>query len=322
MPVYKDASDVIKRKNSMTIYTNIKKQRDDLNKGLVNRVFYQGGGYSTGTFILTQMKKGAIYSSDIETKEVMRIKGEAEAEAEAEGEAEAFRVESERLKAGAAHNESERLKAVAEAVRLEALHIKTFSVEAEVERLEALHIKTFHAKAEVERLKAKAEAEVEAKAKSKAEAEAERLKSKAKAEAERLKSEAERLKSEAERLKSEAELLKSEAEAEAERLKSEAKAEAVPIPSDIIPFTKIKVLILGDITIGLMAIQIKKALQAKYTKVKTDVCILGTTYDGSRMCEYDKVYFYPTQAHPGAPSLQQNLEKYIKNGGEIIRLSN
>jgi hypothetical protein len=306
MPVYKDASDVIKRKNSMTIYTNIKKQRDDLNKGLVNRVFYQGGGYSTGTFILTQMKKGAIYSSDIETKEVMRIKGEAEAEAEAEGEAEAFRVESERLKAGAAHNESERLKAVAEAVRLEALHIKTFSVEAEVERLEALHIKTFHAKAEVERLKAKAEAEVEAKAKSKAEAEVERLKSKA----ERLKSEAE---AEAERLKS---------EAEAERLKSEAEVKAVPIPSDIIPFTKIKVLILGDITIGLMAIQIKKALQAKYTKVKTDVCILGTTYDGSRMCEYDKVYFYPTQAHPGAPSLQQNLEKYIKNGGEIIRLSN
>ena len=96
-------------------------------------------------------------------------------------------------------------------------------------------------------------------------------------------------------------------------------AEAIPIKSDTIPIQQIKVLILGDVTIGLIAIKIKTELQAKYTKVKADVCILGTTYDGSHVYEYDRVYYYPTPAHPGAPSLQQNLEKYIKNGGVLAK---
>ena len=81
---------------------------------------------------------------------------------------------------------------------------------------------------------------------------------------------------------------------------------------------QIKVLILGDITIGLKAIQIKTELMAEYTKVKADICILGTTYDGSHVYEYDRVSYYPTPTHTGAPSLQQNIDSYVKNGGIIL----
>ena len=216
MPIYKDASDVIRRKNAITIYTNIKKQKDDLEKGLIQKVLYQGGCDSTGTFILTQMKNGSIYSSDMEIEVI------------AAQQAYSRQIEATRI----------------EAARIEAERLESESIEAkrlESERIEAARI-------------------------------------------------------------------------ESERI--EAQNTQPPITQE--PLKQIKVLILGDITIGLKAIQIKTELMAEYTKVKADICILGTTYDGSHVYEYDRVYYYPTPTHTGAPSLQQNIDSYVKNGGIIL----
>ena len=288
MPIYKDASDVIRRKNAITIYTNIKKQKDDLEKGLIQRVLYQGGCDSTGTFILTQMKKGSIYSSDMEIELIAAQQAYSR-------QIEAVRIEAERI-------EAERI----EAERIEAERIEAERIEAE--RIEAERIEA--ARIEAERLESE---RIEAER-----IEAERLESE-RIEAERL--ESERIESErieSERIESErieAERIESE-RIEAERI--EAQNTQPPITQE--PLKQIKVLILGDITIGLKAIQIKTELQAEYTKVKADICILGTTYDGSHVYEYDRVYYYPTPTHTGAPSLQQNIDSYVKNGGIILSI--
>jgi hypothetical protein len=291
MPIYKDASDVIRRKNAITIYTNIKKQKDDLEKGLIQKVLYQGGCDSTGTFILTQMKNGSIYSSDMEI-EVIAAQQAYSRQIEATR-IEAARIEAERL-------ESERI----EAARIEAARIEAARIEAE--RLESERI-------EAERLESE---RIEAERLESERIEAERLESErieaARIEAERLESERiEAARIEAERLESE--------RIEAKRLESERiEAQNTQPPITQEPLKQIKVLILGDITIGLKAIQIKTELMAEYTKVKADICILGTTYDGSHVYEYDRVYYYPTPTHTGAPSLQQNIDSYVKNGGIIL----
>ena len=276
MPIYKDASDVIRRKNAITIYTNIKKQKDDLEKGLIQKVLYQGGCDSTGTFILTQMKNGSIYSSDMEI-EVIAAQQAYSRQIEATR-IEAARIEAERIEA--ARIEAARI----EAARIEAERLESERIEAE--RLESERIES--ERIESERIEA-------------ARIESERI------EAKRLESERiEAARIESERIESE--------RIEAARI--EAQNTQPPITQE--PLKQIKVLILGDITIGLKAIQIKTELMAEYTKVKADICILGTTYDGSHVYEYDRVYYYPTPTHTGAPSLQQNIDSYVKNGGIIL----
>jgi hypothetical protein len=336
MPIYKDASDVIRRKNAMTIYTNIKKQKDDLEKGLIQKVLYQGGCDSTGTFILTQMKNGSIYSSDMEIEVIAAQQAysrQIEATRIEAARIEAERLESERIEAArieAARIEAARIEAARiEAARIEAERLESERIEAErleserieAERLESERIEA--ARIEAERLESES---IEAKRLESERIEAARIESE-RIEAKRLESErieSERIESErieSERIESErieSERIESE-RIESERIESERiEAQNTQPPITQEPLKQIKVLILGDITIGLKAIQIKTELMAEYTKVKADICILGTTYDGSHVYEYDRVYYYPTPTHTGAPSLQQNIDSYVKNGGIIL----
>ena len=244
MPVLRrDSSDLIKRKNALTIYNNIQHQHDAFKNGLAHRIHHQDGSHSTRTFILTQLQKGYVYVNNKYISEIINKEKEHTLQARKD---EAERVES---------LEAERV----EAQRIELERLSAERVEAErVERVEAERV------------------------------EAERLS--------------------AERI-------------ESERLELE-RVEAECVKGDIsIKEKQFKVLVLGDLSIGSISINIKSNLISEgYKRIKLDNCILGTTYDGSHLESFNRVYFYPTATHTGSLSLPQNLENYINNGGEVIRI--
>ena len=272
MPVLRrDSSDLIKRKNALTIYNNIQHQHDAFKNGLAHRIHHQDGSHSTRTFILTQLQKGYVYVNNKYISEIINKEKEHTLQARKD---EAERVES---------LEAERV----EAQRIELERLSAERVEAErVERVEAERVERVEAeRVEAERLSA------------------ERI------ESERLESE----RVEVERLSAE--------RIESERLELE-RVEAECVKGDIsIKEKQFKVLVLGDLSIGSISINIKSNLISEgYKRIKLDNCILGTTYDGSHLESFNRVYFYPTATHTGSLSLPQNLENYINNGGEVIRI--
>ena len=298
MPVLRrDSSDLIKRKNALTIYNNIQHQHDAFKNGLAHRIHHQDGSHSTRTFILTQLQKGYVYVnnkyiSEIINKEkehtLQARKDEAERVESLEAErVEAQRIELERL--SAERVEAERVERV-EAERVEAERVER----VEAERVEAERVE----RVEAERVEAERVERVEAERLSAERVEAERLS-------------AERV--ESERLEEE--------RVESERLELE-RVEAECVKGDIsIKEKQFKVLVLGDLSIGSISINIKSNLISEgYKRIKLDNCILGTTYDGSHLESFNRVYFYPTATHTGSLSLPQNLENYINNGGEVIRI--
>ena len=307
--ITRDASELTRRKNARTIYTNIITQKEDLTRGSINRVIYQGGNHN-GIFVLNQIRVAHLYNSSI---------NEANSQEEAQRILEAERIaeEAERIA-----QETQRIAQEAERIAQEAERI----AQEEAERIaqeEAERIAQ-----EAQRIAQEAERiaqEAERIAQEEAEAEAQRIaQEEAEAEAERIAQEDERIAQEAERIAQEAERIAQEAEriaqGEAERIAQEAERitqESQRIAEEV-KETQIKVLVLGDLTIGSISIKIKSDLQGEgFTKVKVDACILGTTYNGSHLENYNRVYYYPSLSHTGSPDLEMNLKQYTNNGGDL-----